>query len=453
MGRKGDKMAEFGKYSASGIGRVLQHNNRKAGDGIKRSNEMIDPERTVYNYHLKKGTIEDVKKRLSEVFILKRKDTTVLSEMIVTLPKNVKSEDERDFFQAVYEFYCKDFGEENIINAVVHKDETQPHLHLDFIPVLKGVPEYTSQRARKAIEEWKKTHNGNPPTERVCCKDLITRKYLAEMHPRLSEYVKNYLGYEAEIINGATEKGNRTILKLKNETLMEKNKQLETQNKHLSEEINSMLSLAKKHGINGHEIGVYPLLQRIADLENQNAILKGILVREGYMWKNEDLKAMKAKKYIPAKSVPVNVYEGSLVNAEIEENAVIVIELPDKIPRPLPQQELIENDPDLERQMRFFQSSEKQVGYRPSRRSDQIYLFIKTDNVKQTIENILLMEQELRKLDLKNRRVYMDKMETDIYDLARAMLTKNKIEAYYFTRIESDEKEKGDETAGKEMQK
>lgn len=444
-------MARFSKHSAYSVGRVLLHNNRMADDGVQHSNKDIDNERTIYNYHIKKGTVSDIQKRISELFILKKNDTVVLGEMLVTLPKNVKPEDERDFFQAVYDFYAADLGEDNIVNAVVHKDESQPHIHLNFIPVVQGVPKFTTQRGQNAIEEWKKTHDGNPPTERICCKDLITRKYLSKMHPRLSAFVKNYIGYEAEILNGATESGNRTVLQLKADTLENKIQQMEKQQKFLGGEINEMLTMAKRHGIGENDIGLYPLLQKIEDLENQNAVLKSIITRQGFSWKKEDLETIQAKKYTPAKSVKVNVYEGSLVNADIDENAVIVIELPDQMHRLSPQRKLIEEDADLERQSKFVQSSTKQIMCRQSRTSDRIYLFVKTDSTKQTIENLLLMEQQLRELDLKDRKVYMERMETDTYDLARSILTKNEIETVYFANSSTIDKSKDTLTANKEI--
>lgn len=438
-------MAEFSKYGAYSVGRLLLHNNRVENDGVQHSNESIDGSRTFYNYHFKKGTVADIQGRLSELFAIKKTGTTVLGEMIVTLPKDVKKEDEREFFQAVYDFYCGDFGEENIMNAVVHKDEKQPHIHIDFIPVLKGEPHYTSVQGIRAIEEWKNTHGGSPPAERICCKDLITRKYLLEMHSRLSDYVKDYLGYEVEIQNGATVNGNRTVMQLKADTLKENIRRMENQQRHLNGDINAMLTLAKNNGIGESDIGLYPLLQKIEDLEHQNAVLRDIITRQGYAWKKEDLLAMQEKKYTSAKSIPVNVYDGSLVDVSIENNAVVVIELPDQIPRSSPQRKLMESDADLERQSKFVQSSAKQVMTRQSRVSDKIYLFIKTDSTKQTMENLLLMERQLRELDLRNRKVYMDRMETDAYDLARSILVKNQIETLYFTGRETVEKSKGSE--------
>lgn len=445
-------MAEFSKYSAHSIGRLLLHNNRTENDGVTHSNENIDNERTVYNYHLKKGTVVELQERLSKLFVMfKKADTTVLGEMIVTLPKDVKREDERNFFQAVYDFYCADFGEENIINAVVHKDEKQPHIHIDFVPALKGIPQFTSAQGKKAIENWKSTHNGDPPTERLCCKGLINRAYLTKMHPRLSEFVKDSIGYEVEILNGATEGGNKSILQLKSETLKQNIERLENQKKHLSGEVNSMLALAQRHGISEYDIGLYPLLQKIEELEHQNEVLKSIITRQGFIWKNDDLLEMQKKKFVPAQSVPVNIYDGSLVNADIEKRAVVVIELPDKAARNSPQKNLIDSDSDLEKNTRFVQSSKQQVLCRPSRTSDRIYLFIKTDSAKQTMENLLLMERLLREIDLTNRKVYMDRMSTDTYDLARSIFIKNQIETLYFTNRETEKNKDAEQGIAQEL--
>lgn len=444
-------MAEFSKYKAYGIGRLFQHNNRQQNDGVQHSNESIDNERTVLNYHFKKGSPELVNNRLSEVFKMKREDAIVLGEIIVTLPHDVKPEDERDFFQSVYDFYCKDFGEENVMNAVVHKDENSPHIHLDFIPVVKGTPEITSSKIRVPLEEWQRTHNGEMPTERVCCKELMSKEYLSQMHFRLAEYVANYLGYEVSIINGATDRGNHSILTLKNNSLQKKIEELENKYKALTKEIGAIVTSLQRYGIDKDNIGIYPLLQKIEDLTNQNQVLKDIITRQGYKWTHEDIERIQSKKYVPAKSARVNFFEGSLVHADIESNAVVVIELSNNIKRPSPQEEMIIGNIDLEMQARFVSAAEGNVISRQSRKDDKIYVFIKTDNKQQTMENLFQLEKVLQDLYAKEgerkRKLYMDRMETDEYDLARSILEKNEIEANYFSskqildKIKSNSKE------------
>ena len=436
-------MAEFSKYPAHSIGRLFLHNNRYGDDGVTHSNESIDPTRTYNNYNLKKGTVTDVQNRLSTLFKVKTtNESTIIGEMIVTLPKDVRSEDERDFFQAVFDFYCGDFREENIMNAVIHKDEKTPHIHIDFVPVLQGVPTFNGNRAKKALEDWKQSHNGEMPTERLCCKSLITREYLRMMHPRLSAFVKESIGYEVGILNGATANGNKTVQQLKLETLKKEVAELENQKERLADDVKNVLSLVQQFKLSENDFGLYPLIQKVADLENQNKVLKEIIARQGYTWKSEDLKAIQAKKYVPSVSATVNVYSGSLVNAEIEDNAVVVIELPNKVQRALPQQGLIDRDFDLARQIRMLQmlpEDSPPVIVRPARTSKRTYVFVKTDNTNQTVTNLFLLERRLRELDLTNRKVYMDRMDTDIYDFAKSILEKEQIKSVYFTNEQNSE--------------
>lgn len=430
-------MAEFSKYGATSIGRLFLHNNRMSDDGVKHSNETIDNDKTVYNYHIKKGSVKLVQERLENVFSQRRSNATILGEMIVTLPKDVKEADERDFFQAVYDFYAADFGEENIVNAVVHKDETTPHIHLDFIPT---VPINAPPKSGKNLyDQWVIKH-GKKPTEKLCCKEKISRTYLSNMHNRLSDYVMDYLGYEVSIINGATVNGNRTVLQLKADSMNKELTDLKKQKKHLESEINAILTVAKNNGLEASDMGLYPLMQKIEDLSNQNSVLRRIITRQGYSWKKEDIEQIQEKKYVPAKSVSVNVYDGTLADADIEDNAVVVIELPDEENRSYRQNEFIEKEPDLERQTKMVRMQSKKVTTRTSMVNDRTYVFVKADNVRQTLDGILMLEKQLKEIDLRGRKVYMDRMEFDYYDLARSVLQKNNIEALYFTGRREEQK-------------
>lgn len=434
-------MAEFSKYKAYGVGRLLLHNNRVPDDGVEHSNKEIDNERTMFNYHFKKGTANDVKKRLSEVFAVNRCDQTVLGEMIVTLPKDVRKEDERDFFTSVYDFYCQDFGKENIINAVVHRDEKTPHIHIDFVPVVKGNVEFGKNN--KALEKWKEQHGET--VERLCCKDLVNRKYLSSMHTRLSDFVEERLGYSTEIINGATANGNKTVMQLKMETLKKEIEVREKQRQYLNDDIQKIYRLAQKFGIGENDIGLLPLMDKIDDLENQNKVLQEIISRNNYTYTRRDIEELRAKKIVPSQSSSVNVCDGSLVGANIPQNAVIVIEIYDQKPRPSPQQKLIDTDSDISRQTAAALNSNSKAVWQNSFTSERLYLFVKTDNEEQTMQTLIEMERRLKEIDFRNRKLYMDRMESDTYDIARSVLTKLEIDAQYYTRrdlrIKTEDKE------------
>lgn len=68
-----------------------------------------------------------------------------------------------------------------------------------------------------------------------------------------------------------------------------------------------------------------------------------------------------------------------------------------------------------------------------SKKSRRQYVFIKTDDDRQTAQNLIEMEKCLRETELRNRRLYMDRMETDRYDIARSVLAELEANSYYYT--------------------
>lgn len=182
-------MAHVAKYTRSAIGRLMGHYNREKDDGVNRNNESIDPERTDENYFLKSGSVDSLNERLLQVKVCKRADVNVLCDWVVTLPKDVQVDDEQKFFEAVFDFLSERYEAENIINAVVHKDETTPHMHCAFVPV---------------VEDKKKGGY------KVSAKERLNRAELQSFHTDLSVYVQERIGYEVAILNGATVEGNLT---------------------------------------------------------------------------------------------------------------------------------------------------------------------------------------------------------------------------------------------------
>lgn len=182
-------MAHVAKYTRPAIGRLMNHYNRKENDGVIRSNESIDPTRTNQNYFFKNGSVDSLNERLSQVKVCKRADVNVMCDWVVTLPKDVQADDEQKFFEAVFAFLSERYGSDNIINAVVHNDETTPHMHCAFVPV---------------VEDRKKGGY------KVSAKERLNRAELQSFHTDLAGYVQERLGYEVAILNGATVEGNLT---------------------------------------------------------------------------------------------------------------------------------------------------------------------------------------------------------------------------------------------------
>ena len=132
------------------------HNERKTRG---HTNKDIDPTRTYLNYYIKKNGLSYIKEfdKLKEANKLQgfiKSNSIIMCEMIFTSDKEfferIGEEETKRYFEESYKFVCnyKNLGEENIISAVVHKDEVTPHMHLVFIPVV-----HTKDKEEIAIDK------------------------------------------------------------------------------------------------------------------------------------------------------------------------------------------------------------------------------------------------------------------------------------------------------------
>lgn len=134
----------FEKHKGS-TGGLQRHNEREPGQ--RHSNKNIKAERTKDNIFLKpkddRTYGERVEDRLEAGYRgakAIRKDAVKMVEATVQLGGDITKESEETQIEALKEAYeeLKEmYGEENIISAVIHVDETTPHLHCDFVPLTK----------------------------------------------------------------------------------------------------------------------------------------------------------------------------------------------------------------------------------------------------------------------------------------------------------------------------
>lgn len=125
------------------IGSVTPINNHHERLKEKyKSNPDIDPQRTHLNYHLvlPEGRYrEKTLARIEEVGAKRRKDSVVLQDAFVSAsPDWIRQkpiEEQRKYFEHVFDFFCDRFGKDNILSAVIHMDEATPHMHLVFVPI------------------------------------------------------------------------------------------------------------------------------------------------------------------------------------------------------------------------------------------------------------------------------------------------------------------------------
>lgn len=121
-----------------------RHNERK--EGQKHRNRNIDDSRTKDNVWLTpddgKTFNERIQSILEENYTGKRKprsDAIKMCEITVQiggdLAENGTEEEQVEALKQAFEELKEQYGEKNIVSAVIHVDETTPHLHFDFVPI------------------------------------------------------------------------------------------------------------------------------------------------------------------------------------------------------------------------------------------------------------------------------------------------------------------------------
>lgn len=191
-------MAHVKKYSVSAIGHMFGHYDRTRSS----STSNIDESRTYLNYNLAEtdqplSQLDFLHKRMSEIKVLKRANVNVMCDWVITAPEALTEEELPRFFSECYKFLNDRYGKENVISAYVHMDETTPHIHYAFVPVVidkkKGIP-------------------------KLSAKERITRKDLNTFHPDLTKHMTAVFGRDIGIQNDATALGNQTIKQLRQKT-------------------------------------------------------------------------------------------------------------------------------------------------------------------------------------------------------------------------------------------
>ena len=131
------------KYHKQDVAPIEKENERD--EKYKSDNPQIDSERTRNNYrftpYFGKTYTEFINGRIKELGLSPRKDAVVMNSFVLGSDKTffdgLAKVEQYNFFSDCYKFFTERYGEENIIAAVVHNDETTPHMHLNLMPVTK----------------------------------------------------------------------------------------------------------------------------------------------------------------------------------------------------------------------------------------------------------------------------------------------------------------------------
>ena len=184
------------KYHRDAVIGIERENERDENYKSKK-NPQIDHIRTPNNYHIIGRTetyLTYIDKRIKELAPKRKiKDDAVLINSFILgsdgeFFSKLSEEQQKEFFRDCAMCFAERYGEENIISAVVHMDETNPHMHLNLIPVLDG---------------------------RLCSKKLFDRKALRELQTAFHEKVGKKWGLKRGKIGSKAEHLDTVAFKLK----------------------------------------------------------------------------------------------------------------------------------------------------------------------------------------------------------------------------------------------
>lgn len=146
------------KTGHGGIAGYIRHidrgTDRKNGCEVQHSNPDIDSDLTLQNESYYKDSngewqetehskdmvdainrrVEYAKEHGARIATKVKNDTVIVRPLVVQLDSDSIAEHKNTWMWDVMEILEKQFGKENITGFSIHKDETNPHLHISFIP-------------------------------------------------------------------------------------------------------------------------------------------------------------------------------------------------------------------------------------------------------------------------------------------------------------------------------
>ena len=152
-------------YKKDNLAGLYKHNERK---NTNYSNKDINKNNSIKNYSIKSCNttyLNALKKLIQENNLQGRiiKTTNIICEFIITSDREffekIGEEETKRYFKTAYNFVSqyKNLGEKYILSAKVHMDESTPHLHLVFVPVIHKIDKKGGKKFDKIAcsEYWK----------------------------------------------------------------------------------------------------------------------------------------------------------------------------------------------------------------------------------------------------------------------------------------------------------
>lgn len=241
------------------------------------ANDTIDKTKSQENYHFKQPEgsyeksfwkIKEENNYLGNLRLQGAKQSNVACEFIIDVNKEyfdkIGPERTKQYYKDAYDFCVNKCGEKNIISATVHMDEAHPHMHVVYVPVVKG-------KDRKGQE-----------CERInCSKFWEGQNSYGELQDQFYQHIQEmgYVDLQRGEYKAETQREHLSVDEYKAEQSRQKQANLEK-----LEKIESEIEPSEKKIYLPKDIEELKTLNKSANLkarnlEHENRELKGSLVR------------------------------------------------------------------------------------------------------------------------------------------------------------------------------
>lgn len=285
-------------YKRDNLAGLYKHNERK---NTNYSNKDINKNNSIKNYSIKQCTTtysKAINQLINENKLKCRitSYTNVACEFIITSDKEffdkIGEEETKRYFQTAYDFVAnyKELGEKYILSAKIHNDESTPHLHIVFVPVVR-----------------KKDKSGNTIDKIACSEYWKGKDSYRQLQDNFYQYVTEK-GFDLErgkntsVEHLSTEKLKQVTNydNIKYELTQEEIKPVETKNKTLILQQNQdLIEYTKKLKVQLAKS--YNAINKLEELQRENINLKyenANLRQENNKLKNYINKTFKVVKHL-----------------------------------------------------------------------------------------------------------------------------------------------------------
>lgn len=170
----------FDKFNKDATYRIFRHCYRtknKKGEYNERKNKDIDFSKTYLNYTINGLTLDQVEAKLEDYkkqFKVRNKTTVLVGSWVIQKPDFYEGNID-EFFEKCYKIFKSRYPYD--LEGFVHLDESTPHIHFLFAPILDG---------------------------KFNCKKLIDQTELEEMHLWMEGELEKEFGYHIDLIKPET---------------------------------------------------------------------------------------------------------------------------------------------------------------------------------------------------------------------------------------------------------